>query len=94
MAVYDFKSEDESWKFLDRPLRNCTEKDWAKFYEPDQETLTKINSWSKQLNITLKDTFKCIDSYENIALQKIGIDGLSFFLVPCDKLPWGPYEVD
>ena len=38
MAVYDFKSEDESWKFLDRPLRNCTEKDWAKFYEPDKET--------------------------------------------------------
>ena len=93
MAVYDFKSEDESWKFLDRPLRNCTEKDWAKFHEPDEETKTRINTWSRQLNVTLKDTFKCLDSYENIALKPNKKSKLSFFIVPCDKLPWGPYEV-
>lgn len=35
MAVNDVKNEDGSWDFVDRPLRDCTDEDWAKLYEYD-----------------------------------------------------------
>ena len=38
MALNDEKTEDGSWNFEDRPLRDCTDDDWARLYEPDLET--------------------------------------------------------
>ena len=94
MAINDFKTEDGSWNFVDRPLRDCTEEDWAKLYEPDAETIVEMNQWEKVLNIKLKDVFKCVDSYQDVAFKPNGQQRLAFYLVPCDKLPWGPYEVE
>ena len=43
----------------------------------------------------LKDTWKCInkDSYKRLAMKPNNIQKLTYYLVPCDNLPWGPYEV-
>ena len=42
MAINDHKTKDGGWKFIDIPLRDCTDDDWAKFYEPDYETQVRI----------------------------------------------------
>ena len=43
----------------------------------------------------MKDTFKCVDtdSYKEIFTKPNYIAKLSFYLVPCDIMPYGPYEV-
>ena len=63
MAINDEKTEDGSWNFIDSPLRDCTDEDWAKLYEPDLETHLLIQTWEKLYNLKLKDVSKCIDSY-------------------------------
>ena len=38
MARYDIKNEDGTWTFIDQPLRDCTEEDYAHFYALDDES--------------------------------------------------------
>ena len=47
------------------------------------------------MNSDIKDTFKCLnkDSYKEIFLKPNYFQKITFFLAPCDNLPWGPYTV-
>ena len=63
MVINDDKTEDGSWHFVDKPLRECTDEDWAKLYKPDLETELAINIWEKLFDLKLKDVSKCVDSY-------------------------------
>ena len=38
IARYDTKDEDGNWEFFDMPLHNCTDDDWAQFYDLDTES--------------------------------------------------------
>ena len=93
MARYEQKAKDGTWTFTDQPLRDCTEDDWATFYEPDEVTEIQMKTFENLLNIKIKDTFKCLDQFTEVAVKPNAIQSLSFFLTPCNNLPWGPYEV-
>ena len=47
------------------------------------------------MQIKIKDTLKCMskNSFEELVQKPNSIQKLSIMLVPCDNLPWGPYEV-
>ena len=46
------------------------------------------------LDFKMKDVFKCVDSYDDVSLKSNDLQRLAFFFTPCDKLPWGPYEIE
>ena len=81
--------------FIDYPLHDCTEEDFANFYPYDEESSATENNWEVLLNFSVKDTLRCLDksAYEQALMKPNSISKLSFYLVPCDNLPWGPYEV-
>ena len=67
----------------------------ANFYPHDEESSVTEKNWENFLNISIKDTLRCIDksAYNQAIMKPNSVSKLSFYLVPCDNLPWGPYEV-
>ena len=43
----------------------------------------------------MEDSLKCIDkdAYSKVNIKSNGVSKIAIYLVPCDNLPWGPYEV-
>ena len=95
MAVWYSRDDDGSSQFIDYPLHDCTEEDLANFYPHDEVSKAIENKWDSLLQINLEATLKCLDknAYNDIIQIPKGTSKLSIYLVPCDNLPWGPYEV-
>ena len=60
---------EKSGEYTDIPLDDCTEDDWAKFYDPSEKTQTDIQTFEKQWNFTLRDTLKCLHFTDDIVLK-------------------------
>ena len=58
--VADFYSDLED-KYIQLPLRKCTEQDWAEFYEPDEEAKEFLDLIEQNTQKDVKDSFQCID---------------------------------
>ena len=81
---------------MDYPLHDCTEHDFTQFYALEDESQTQIKGWESLLGINMRDNFKCLDinAYKELYTKPNYIAKLTLYLVPCDNLPWGPYEVE
>ena len=76
-------------------MHDCTEEDFDQFYDLDDIGNKLRKFWNSLLNIEIKDTFKCLnkESYREMFMKPKFQTKLSFYLAPCDNLPWGPYTV-
>lgn len=71
MASYHIKHEDGSNEFIDYPIHDCTEEDFAQFYAYDDDSLIKEKNWESLLQIKIKDTLKCLSqrAYEESVMK-------------------------
>ena len=95
MALHHIKHDNGTQEFIDLPFHYCTENDLAQFHPPDLEGDSMIKTYGDLLNIDLIKSFQCIEenSYKELQMKANNIKKISIFFVPCNKLPWGPYEV-
>ena len=57
VADYSDVDENGNSKYIKLPLHTCTEKDWASFYPPDQETENYLKSIKRRFQNNYKDAF-------------------------------------
>lgn len=95
LAQYHEKNADGSQEFIDLPLHDCTEEDFAEFHTLDADSAAYVKTFETELGIELKDTMKCLnaDDYKGQMIKPNSIRKLSIMLMPCHKMPFGPYEV-
>ena len=55
------RNEDGSNTFINYPLHDCTDEDMANFHPHDEESLITENNWDNLLNMSIRDTLKCLD---------------------------------
>ena len=95
MALHHIKHDNGTQEFIDLPFHDCTEDDLSHFHPPDLESDGIIKTFNNNLQFDLLKSLKCIEenSYNKLEMKANNIQKISIFLVPCHKLPWGPYEV-
>ena len=75
LASYQIKHVDGSNEFIDYPMHDCTEEDFAHFYSYDDESFYLEKNWETLLQMKIKDTLKCLSkkAYEEVIMKPNGI---------------------
>ena len=67
------------------PVHNCTDKEWARFHQPDKETISYLDYIKGSNYIDEKEAFLCLDLSKDKSLLKPNYySGLTLGYVPCD----------